>query len=83
MKKQPTPKAIYMKAHPTKTLEDVTQDLSSLYENFKAGLVDRADADSMANISGKIIKIEQIKLAREIFITGLGKRVLELPGDST
>lgn len=51
----------------TKTLEDVKADMSELYEQVKAGEADLKTASELANITGKYLKAEQLKLAREIF----------------
>jgi hypothetical protein len=51
-----------------KTLTDVKQDMSELYEQLKAGQVDLKLAGELANISGKFLKAEQLELARDIFI---------------
>jgi hypothetical protein len=51
-----------------KTLTDVKQDMSELYEQLKAGQVDLKTAGELANISGKFLKAEQLELARDIFI---------------
>ena len=51
-----------------KTLTDIKQDMSELYEQLKAGQVDIKTAGELANISGKFLKAEQLALARIIFI---------------
>jgi hypothetical protein len=51
-----------------KTLNDIKQDMSELYEQLKAGQVDLKTAGELANISGKFLKAEQLALARDIFI---------------
>jgi len=51
-----------------KTLNDIKQDMSELYEQLKAGQVDIKTAGELANISGKFLKAEQLELAREIFL---------------
>jgi hypothetical protein len=51
----------------TKSLEDVKADMSELYEQVKAGEADLKTASELANITGKYLKAEQLKLAREIF----------------
>jgi hypothetical protein len=51
-----------------KTLTDIKQDMSELYEQLKAGQVDLKTAGELANISGKFLKAEQLELARDIFI---------------
>jgi hypothetical protein len=51
-----------------KTLSDIKQDMSDLYEQVRAGQVDLKTAGELANISGKFLKAEQLQLAREIFL---------------
>jgi hypothetical protein len=51
-----------------KTLSDIKQDMSDLYEQVRAGQVDLKTAGELANISGKFLKAEQLELAREIFL---------------
>ena len=52
-----------------KTLSDIKQDMSDLYEQVRAGQVDLKTAGELANISGKFLKAEQLQLAREIFLS--------------
>ena len=52
-----------------KTLSDIKQDMSDLYEQVRAGRVDLKTAGELANISGKFLKAEQLELAREIFLS--------------
>lgn len=52
-----------------KTLSDIKQDMSDLYEQVRAGQVDLKTAGELANISGKFLKAEQLELARDIFIS--------------
>lgn len=54
-----------------KTLDDVKADMSALYEELKAGDVEIKQASELANITGKYLKAEQLKLAREIFQASL------------
>ncbi len=51
-----------------KTLSDIKQDMSDLYDQVRAGQVDLKTAGELANISGKFLKAEQLELAREIFL---------------
>ena len=51
-----------------KSLQDIKQDMSALYESVKNGTTDLKLAAEMANIAGKYLKAEQLDLAREIFI---------------
>ena len=52
-----------------KTLSDIKQDMSDLYDQVRAGQVDLKTAGELANISGKFLKAEQLQLAREIFLS--------------
>jgi len=52
-----------------KTLIDIKQDMSELYEALKVGAVDIKIAGELANISGKFLKAEQLELAKEIFMS--------------
>ena len=52
-----------------KTLSDIKQDMSDLYDQVRAGQVDLKTAGELANISGKFLKAEQLELAREIFLS--------------
>ena len=53
-----------------KTMNDIKQDMSDLYEQLKAGTCELKAAAELANIAGKYLKAEQLDLAREIFISG-------------
>lgn len=50
-----------------KSLEDVKSDMSDLYEQVKNGSTDLKTASELANITGKFLKAEQLKMAREVF----------------
>lgn len=50
-----------------KSLTDVKEDMSTLYEELKTGKVELKTASELANIAGKFLKAEQLELAREIF----------------
>ena len=52
-----------------KTLNDIKQDMSELYEALKLGSVDIKVAGELANISGKFLKAEQLQLAKEIYLS--------------
>lgn len=52
-----------------KTLTDVQQDMSELYTAVKDGTIELKNAAELANIAGKYLKAEQLKLAREIFVS--------------
>jgi len=51
-----------------KTLDNIKQDMSTLYEALLAGTIDLKVASELANISGKFLKAEQLQLAREVFL---------------
>mgnify|MGYP003422051389 FL=1 len=51
-----------------KTLNDVKQDMSDLYEQVKNGAVDVKTASELANITGKFLKAEQLELAKAVFL---------------
>lgn len=50
-----------------KTLNDVKDDMSNLYDELKNGGIDIKVASELANITGKLLKAEQLQLARDIF----------------
>jgi hypothetical protein len=63
-----------------KTLTDIKQDMSELYEAVKAGTVDLKTAGELANISGKFLKAEQLELATAVFLsTPLPRRIEQAP----
>lgn len=53
-----------------KTLNDVKQDMSTLYDELKAGAIELKAASELANIAGKYLKAEQLELATAIFLLG-------------
>lgn len=50
-----------------KSLDDVKNDMSALYEKVLSDETDLKKAAELANIAGKYLKAEQLQLAREIF----------------
>jgi hypothetical protein len=60
-----------------KTLIDVKQDMSELYEAVKAGTVDLKTAGELANITGKFLKAEQLELATAVFLNNPSTLVLK------
>jgi hypothetical protein len=60
----------------TKTLDDVKTDMSELYEQLREGTVEVKLASELANITGKYLKAEQLKLAREIFDANTGQQMI-------
>lgn len=53
----------------TKTLDDVQADMSEIVEQLKADEIEIKKADAIVNATGKYLKAEQLKLAREVFET--------------
>ena len=53
-----------------KSIDDIKQDMSELYDRLKEGQLELKLASELANIAGKNLKAEQLKLAREIFENG-------------
>jgi hypothetical protein len=60
-----------------KTLIDIKQDMSELYEAVKAGTVDLKTAGELANITGKFLKAEQLELATAVFLNSPSTLVLK------
>lgn len=58
-----------MTSNSTKSLDDVKADMSELYEQVKAGECDLKLAGELANITGKFLKAEQLRFAREVFVS--------------
>jgi len=52
-----------------KTLNDIKQDMSTLYDELRAGEVDLKMAAELANVAGKYLKAEQLELATSIFLS--------------
>ena len=53
-----------------KSLNDIKQDMSTLYDQLSKGEVDLKTAGELANIAGKFLKAEQLDLATAIFLDG-------------
>ena len=65
-----------------KSLDDIKQDMSTLYDELCAGETELKTAAELANIAGKYLKAEQLALAREIFMADRdGRRPLKISGD--
>jgi hypothetical protein len=60
-----------------KTLDDVKADMSELYAQVREGSIELKTASELANITGKFLKAEQLKLAREIFTSNGGVKLIE------
>lgn len=53
-----------------KSLNDIKQDMSTLYDELRAGSIDLKTAAELANVAGKFLKAEQLDLATSIFLDG-------------
>lgn len=62
----------------TKTLDDIKLDMSVLYDELRDGTTELKLAAELANITGKYLKAVQLELAREIFLTQLGRKTIDL-----
>lgn len=60
-----------------KTLIDVKQDMSDLFELLKNNKIDIKTASEMANVTGKFLKAEQLILARDVFLNNRKITVIE------
>ncbi len=58
-----------------KTLNNIKTDLSALYDELQAGQIELKTASELANIAGKLLKAEQLDLAREVFLSGKTKQL--------
>lgn len=61
-------------------LSQVQDDMKALYEEMVKKLIDRTDADSLANVAGKRLKAVQLDLADDMFTNERG-RMLVLKSD--
>lgn len=64
-----------------KSINNIKQDLSNLYDELLNGQVELKTASELANIAGKLLKAEQLDLAREVFLSGKPNR-LTIENDS-
>jgi len=53
-----------------KSLNDIKQDMSTLYDELRTGAIDLKTASELANVAGKFLKAEQLDLATAIFLDG-------------
>ena len=61
-----------------KTLNDVKNDMATLYDEVRNNQCDLKVASELANIAGKYLKAEQLNLAREVFISNKSSNYLEV-----
>lgn len=59
----------------TEVLNEVTTNMRALYQEVRTGKTELKSADTLANIAGKILKSEQLKLARAIFLDDQEQRL--------
>ena len=50
-----------------KSLDDLNLDMSKLYDGLNIGTVDLKVAQELANIGGKLLKIQTLMWAKEVF----------------
>jgi len=48
-------------------MDEIKQNMRALYNEVRSGKTDLKTASELANIAGKFLKAEQLKLAREVF----------------
>lgn len=53
-----------------KSLDQWQQEMSVLFDAVRDGTTELKTASELANIAGKALKAEQLKLAREVFASG-------------
>lgn len=53
-----------------KSMNDIKEDMSALYNDLRDGKIDLKLAAELANVTGKNLKAEQLLLARDIFMSG-------------
>jgi len=63
-----------------KDLNNIKQDMSTLYDELRAGEIDLKLASELANVAGKYLKAVQLDLAAEIFLStqpsaGIGRTI--------
>ena len=58
-----------------KSLDDIKLDMSVLYDEVNDGKTELKTAAELANIAGKYLKAEQLRLAREIFLGQLSQKI--------
>ena len=64
-----------------KTLMNIMEDMSALYDQVDQGKCELKKASELANISGKYLKAYQLDLAKEIFMTGRPSGVKSIAQD--
>lgn len=67
-----------------KTLDDLNLDLSRLYDGLKTGAVELPVAQELANIGGKLFKIQALMWAKEVFANDprTGGRIIQQQPDA-
>lgn len=56
-------------------LQAISKDMRTLFDSFRAGKCERADADTAANIAGKNLKAQQLITANAIYNDAVTHRV--------
>lgn len=65
-----------------KSMTDIKEDMSVLYDSVRNGGTDLKTAAELANIAGKFLKAEQLELARSIFLSGQATKMQQLLSSS-
>lgn len=65
------------KSH-NKSLENIMEDMSLLYDQVRDGGMELKPAAELANIAGKYLKAYQLQLAERIFVSNGQKRVADI-----
>jgi hypothetical protein len=65
-----------------KSLNDIKQDMSILYDELRAGSIDLKTAAELANVAGKFLKAEQLDLATAIFLEGKSVQPVKQVGNT-
>ena len=52
-----------------KSMNDIKEDMSALYDELRSGHIELKLAAELANVAGKNLKAEQLQLARDVFLS--------------
>jgi len=63
-----------------KTLSDIKQDMSDLYDSVRSGETDMKMADTLTNIAGKFVKADAMEFVRTVY---LAKQATAIPDRTT
>lgn len=68
----------------TKSLKDIQQDMSLLYDQVNNAQIDLNTASELTNITGKLLRAYELDLTRQVFAGGapLSQKLLEYRGQN-